>query len=57
LRTAYEDECMTRSQVFIWHKAFKERRENVEGEEKGLPLTTTKMSKGSFKRSLSQQEQ
>jgi len=45
LRTAYEDECITRSQVSIWHKAFKERRESVEGEEKGLPLTT-KTSKG-----------
>jgi len=48
---------MTRFQVLVWHKAFKEGRESAEDEEKVRSPTTTKTPKESFTKSLSQQEQ
>jgi len=34
LRTAYRDSVLSSAQVFRWHKAFKDGRENVENEQR-----------------------
>jgi uncharacterized cysteine cluster protein YcgN (CxxCxxCC family) len=40
LKRAYGDEVLSKAQVFRWHKAFKEGRENVEDEHhSGRPST------------------
>jgi len=40
LRTAYGDDVLSSAQVFRWHKAFKDGRENVEDEQRpGRPST------------------
>jgi hypothetical protein len=40
LRTAYGDAVLSSAQVFRWHKAFKDRRESVEDEQRaGCPST------------------
>jgi hypothetical protein len=41
LRTAYGDAVLSSSQVFRWHKAFKDGRESVEDEQRiGRPSTS-----------------
>jgi transposase len=40
LKRAYGDDVLSKAQVFRWHKAFKEERENVEDEHRsGRPST------------------
>ena len=40
LRTAYGDAVLSSAPVFRWHKAFKDERESVEGEQRaGRPST------------------
>jgi len=42
LTEAYGDATLTRTMVFKWHKAFKEGRENVEGDPRsGRPISST----------------
>jgi transposase len=41
LRSAYGEECLSRTSVFEWHKRFKEGRESLqEDERKGRPSTS-----------------
>jgi transposase len=41
LKSAYDEECLSRTSVFEWHKMFKEGRESLEGDErKGRPSTS-----------------
>lgn len=42
LKHVYGDECLSRAQVFKWHKQFLEGRESVQNEERGAPLRTAR---------------
>jgi len=42
LRTAFADAVLSSAQVLKWHKAFKDRRESVEDEERAGRLTTSR---------------
>jgi len=42
LRTAYGDAGLSSSQVFRWHKAFKDGRESVEDEQRAGRLSTSR---------------
>jgi hypothetical protein len=34
LKYAYDEECLSRTSVFEWHKMFKEGRESLQGDER-----------------------
>ena len=42
LRTAYGDDVLSSSQVFRWHKAFKDERESIEDEQRAGRTSTSR---------------